>query len=93
LLQILKSTIKLSNFQTTYLNDKSSFAEAIGQGLLLDYFPGWFQQIERIQQIEFKLDFVVNGVDSSAQQKTAVVHLEVLDDALIHWLKSIKLKS
>jgi hypothetical protein len=41
-----------------------------------------------LQQIEFKVNFVVDGIDSSTEQKTAVMNLVILDDSLIHWLKS-----
>jgi hypothetical protein len=85
--------IKSKSKRSTYLNDKSSFAEAIGQCFLLDFFPRSLQQIESIQQIEFKVDLIVNGVDSAAQQKSAVMNLEIFDDALVHRLKSLEIQA
>lgn len=61
--------------------------EAVGDCFWLDFRPGPSKIVQRAQEIDEDVLVPVDGLDPFAEDETPIMHLEILDDALITWLK------
>jgi len=90
----LKSNkINQPKLQNTYLIVKceAGFSETVADCFGRNIAPSLVQDENGVQQIEFEVSARINCCNSTTEQSLSVIHFQILDDALIHWLKSKKL--